>query len=341
MTLDRASFIQGLITGLKLPRTPGGRQPPPPSQMYILAEDGTPIITEGLQVAPVTAISMMGVREFAATSYVNGSPDAEIADYGTERLSLRDRDDSHIIYNAPDVHLFWANITDGVFGDLVYWVTCIDERSISRYQNCEISGSYRSASFDAGWSLPFTNLDQWLHAGNLYYTYWSTINARPTNSTLFTGTKADLQTYLSTAPFSVTNFMGDEWYPYSRYDGYGPDAAVIDTGFYAKRERARGNTPNYFMWHDTANNRLWQIWWAYDPAYINSGSFYLYRHRLGEQYAVETTGTSPDAARQAGDVWYYAHASYYRPDNAEAFSGTLAELEAYLAGWAGRNMITE
>ena len=140
-------------------------------------------------------------------------------------------------------------------------------------------------------------------------------------------------------PMDVTNFVGGEWYMYSRYSSYAPDAAIVDTGFAARLERDMGHTPNYFMWHDTGNlNMMWQVWWTHDPGYLNSSTFSLYR--LGEQYAIERTGTSWYTAKKAGDIWYYAHASFYRPDNAEVITGTLEELEDYLAGIAGRYLIT-
>lgn len=140
-------------------------------------------------------------------------------------------------------------------------------------------------------------------------------------------------------PFEVTNFIGGEWYMFSQYASFRPDAAVVDTGFAVRLQRVGGNTPNYFMWLDTENNRIWEIWWTDDPTYLNRSNFYLYR--LGEQYAIESTGTSERAATQAGSIWYHAHSSDYRPDNARVFTGTPSELQSYLAGLASRNMITE
>lgn len=46
MPFDYNSFLQGVQTGLKLGRTKLGRQPPVPSDMYILTQDGTPVITD-------------------------------------------------------------------------------------------------------------------------------------------------------------------------------------------------------------------------------------------------------------------------------------------------------
>lgn len=56
MPFDRESFIKGYMTGLNLSRAPGGqgRKPDVPSGKYILAEDGTKIITEKMQTSGVT-----------------------------------------------------------------------------------------------------------------------------------------------------------------------------------------------------------------------------------------------------------------------------------------------
>lgn len=50
MPFDRDSFLKGVITGMRLPRTPGGRPPfePVPSGKYILAEDGRNIVKENV-----------------------------------------------------------------------------------------------------------------------------------------------------------------------------------------------------------------------------------------------------------------------------------------------------
>lgn len=48
MPFDRDSFLRGVITGMRLPRTPGGQKPfiPVPSGKYILSESGVRLITE-------------------------------------------------------------------------------------------------------------------------------------------------------------------------------------------------------------------------------------------------------------------------------------------------------
>lgn len=46
MPFDYDSFMQGVITGLKLGRVPGGRRPPVPSGRYILTESGTHVLSE-------------------------------------------------------------------------------------------------------------------------------------------------------------------------------------------------------------------------------------------------------------------------------------------------------
>jgi len=46
MIADYESFMQGVITGLKLGRVPKGRTPPAPSGRYILTESGEKVITE-------------------------------------------------------------------------------------------------------------------------------------------------------------------------------------------------------------------------------------------------------------------------------------------------------
>lgn len=46
MPFDYESFIQGVITGLKLGRVPKGRTPPVPHGRYILTESGEHILTE-------------------------------------------------------------------------------------------------------------------------------------------------------------------------------------------------------------------------------------------------------------------------------------------------------
>lgn len=171
----------------------------------IVTEAGEPLITADLWFPDVTVINMSGSIEFAATRYASTAPDAPIEEYGIERLVLRDASQQPI-YDAPDVHVFWANITDGLSGNLVYWVVCIDEQSLSQYQNCNLMGYFQGNSASFAWSLPFGQ-SQWVHAGGLYYASWGTINARPNNSALFTGTQADLQDYLSgvTARYLITN----------------------------------------------------------------------------------------------------------------------------------------
>lgn len=48
MPFDYESFMQGVITGLKLGRVPKGRTPPAPSGRYILTESGEKMLTEFL-----------------------------------------------------------------------------------------------------------------------------------------------------------------------------------------------------------------------------------------------------------------------------------------------------
>lgn len=56
MPFDKESFIKGYLIGVNLSRAPGGqgRKPDIPHGKYILAEDGTPIITETLSSTDVT-----------------------------------------------------------------------------------------------------------------------------------------------------------------------------------------------------------------------------------------------------------------------------------------------
>ena len=56
MPFDYNSFMQGVITGLKLGRVPKGRTPPTPSGRYILTESGEMVLTELGTLSDVTII---------------------------------------------------------------------------------------------------------------------------------------------------------------------------------------------------------------------------------------------------------------------------------------------
>jgi len=56
MPFDYNSFMQGVITGLRLGRTKSGRQPPVPSDMYIITEAGQHVIAEYDQPPDVTTV---------------------------------------------------------------------------------------------------------------------------------------------------------------------------------------------------------------------------------------------------------------------------------------------
>lgn len=46
MPFDRNSFLAGVWTGIRLQRIPGGRQPPVPSDLFILTESGEYVLME-------------------------------------------------------------------------------------------------------------------------------------------------------------------------------------------------------------------------------------------------------------------------------------------------------
>lgn len=67
MPFDRDSFLKGVITGMRLPRTPGGQRPfpPVPPGRYILTESGEHILTE---------LESETILEFGATNVVYNNP---------------------------------------------------------------------------------------------------------------------------------------------------------------------------------------------------------------------------------------------------------------------------
>lgn len=84
MPFDYNSFLQGVQTGLRLGRTSPGRvppQPPVPSGKYILAEDGTVIITERPIYPGISTYSLDYTLE--ALEYSSNQITSEVVGTGT------------------------------------------------------------------------------------------------------------------------------------------------------------------------------------------------------------------------------------------------------------------
>ena len=69
MPFDYDSFMQGVITGLKLGRSPTGRTPPAPSGRYILTESGEHILAEGYSTDEVTIFNVGTWYQRPGSSY--------------------------------------------------------------------------------------------------------------------------------------------------------------------------------------------------------------------------------------------------------------------------------
>lgn len=106
MPFDTESFLKGYMTGLNLSRAPGGhgRKPDVPNGIYILAEDGTPIITELFSSSDV---SITPIGEW----YV-----AVGGEYPYKRIVWRDYTPPH-----TDVYIVWATPTISSSGTGANW----------------------------------------------------------------------------------------------------------------------------------------------------------------------------------------------------------------------------
>lgn len=143
------------------------------------------------------------------------------------------------------------------------------------------------------------------------------------------------------SPYDVTNFAGGEWIAYAQHSGQGADTPIVDT-FTGRLMRTNGDTPNYFVWF-IDNSWAGLVLWAEEPTYLDSSAFAIQRLNTdGTITNLVNFGTSSSSAHRAGNLWYVWYGpSLYRPQDFVAFSGTLEELESYLAALSGRYMITE
>ena len=98
MAFDKRSFLAGVLMGLKLQRPPEGRTPPVTSGEVILAEDGTPMITEHIQWSNV---SIYKLGSWYPSTYIQ---------YGQDYYQ-RFGDEA-----APETWYFFATVTDDTFG---------------------------------------------------------------------------------------------------------------------------------------------------------------------------------------------------------------------------------
>lgn len=69
MSFDYESFMTGVLTGLKLGRSPKGRTPPAPSWRYILTESGEHILAEGYSTDEVTIFNVGTWYQRPGSSY--------------------------------------------------------------------------------------------------------------------------------------------------------------------------------------------------------------------------------------------------------------------------------
>lgn len=118
MPFDRDSFLKGVITGMRLPRTPGGQRPfsPVPSGMYILTESGEHVLTERVGSGLATFYPISKDPEDPSLFLVDAYSGTGITDpllYSNALMEIKhyDKDgepsteDTQIFYWIKDTHL--------------------------------------------------------------------------------------------------------------------------------------------------------------------------------------------------------------------------------------------
>ena len=186
MSFDQNSFMAGLLTGYKLGRGPKTRQPPPPSGIYILAEDGTPIITE---IEFPDDVTLYGSFEWIdGALYQNSSYDAPIVEDGVN-FAIRRLVDNEPVPSSTRFLLFRHATLTTV--DYVIFSFVEEEVSRSTYEIVKETpdGAQRVAGIGIGSVLPGPGGLYWARIGGATY--------RPDGAVMMEGTWDDLDTYMS------------------------------------------------------------------------------------------------------------------------------------------------
>ena len=178
MPFDYDSFIQGVITGLKLGRVPKGRTPPTPSGRYILTETGVPLVGEWLSPGYVDFYNID--TWYPGTRYSDYHIDSEVVETDI------DIEFTWMNFSSPTRWFFWHN----TLYDTVQYVV-LSESDFSRqgyiiYRNKE--GTISQAVY-GGFNTA-------INISEVYYSY-SPTTYRISGANMFAGTQQELTNFLS------------------------------------------------------------------------------------------------------------------------------------------------
>lgn len=186
MPFDRDSFLNGVITGMRLPRTPGGQRPNPPVPGgYILTESGIAVVMEGLE--PPTDVSIYAFdRWYDATLYSDGYPFSPVRESGIEYEVQQVGGLSAVYY------FYWV----GYYLDDALSLVVVSENDLT---NFNIVGNRRDDDespiefvFSGRVYIPSRAEDFY------YYTFGrAACTCRPDGMTYFDGTAAELKAFIS------------------------------------------------------------------------------------------------------------------------------------------------
>lgn len=143
-------------------------------------------------------------------------------------------------------------------------------------------------------------------------------------------------------PFEVTNFIGGEWYSYSRYAGWYWDSAVVETGITARLMYNASPGPNYFAWKTT--NEFALVLWSEDPDIIGRNAYTVERLQSGGSITTIQTISGAMQRQDAGNgiYWTWGIPEYYRPDNVTKwFDGGTPDLMQFMQSINPKYLITE
>ena len=184
MINDYNSFIQGVITGLKLGRVPEGRTPPVPSGKYILTESGNKVLSE--KVISTDATLYRFGETYNAVVYSSDTGDT-ILDRGTI---------SYIKHSGGDTSnlcIFYVQLTD-ISGGARGRVT-MNIGGECDFDSYQLRWTYDGPEYsEFGW-FNISGVKQYALQYGGYGSYLG--RCVPEDAVTFKGTKAELELYIA------------------------------------------------------------------------------------------------------------------------------------------------